>query len=66
MAFKTKRDLLEWLEQGDGTGEALIGREWLVWVNAAGNIVAQHPTCPEMGTSYCPIADDEEVTDAIS
>lgn len=60
MAFKTKRDLLEWLDQGDGCGNALIGRNWLIWVNAAGNIVAQHPTCPEMGTSFCPIADDEE------
>lgn len=60
MAFKTKRDLEEWLGQGDGTGVCLIRSDWLVFVNAAGNIVAQHPTCPEMGTSYCPIADDEE------
>lgn len=60
MAFKTKADLLNWLSQGDGTGEALIGRDWVVWVNAGGNIVAQHPTCPEMGVSFCPIADDEE------
>lgn len=62
MAFKTKRDLLAWLGQGDGCGE-LIGSDWLIWVNAGGNIVAQHPTCPDLGVSFCPIADDEESHD---
>lgn len=61
MAFKTKRDLLEWLGEGDGTGEAYIKRDWLIWVDA-GNVVAQHPTCPAMRASY-PIADGEEETD---
>ena len=59
MAFKTKRDLLEWLEQGDGCGNALIGRDWIVWVDN-GHIYARHPTCPDMGVSFCPIADEEE------
>jgi hypothetical protein len=38
----------------------MIGDGWFVWVNTGGNIVVQHPTCPEFGTSFCPIADDEE------
>jgi hypothetical protein len=61
MAFKTKRDLQEWLGHSRGTGEAYIGWDWLIMVNAAGNIVAQEPTCPDMQASFCPVVDDEEV-----
>jgi hypothetical protein len=60
MAFKTVRELREWLQQSDSDGERMIGSGWFVWVNAGGNIVVQHPTSPECGASFCPIADDEE------
>jgi hypothetical protein len=60
MAFKTVGELREWLQQRRHDRERMIGDGWFVWVNTGGNIVVQHPTCPEFGTSFCPIADDEE------
>ena len=60
MEFKTKRDLEEWLGHSRGDGNAYIGWDWLIQVNAAGNIVAKHPTCEAMQASFCPIVGDEE------
>ena len=60
MAFKTVRDLEEWLSLGGGEGERLVGRDWYVRVTIGGNIVAEHPTCPEMSVAFCPIADEED------
>lgn len=60
MAFKTVSVLQEWLSQRGSDGERLIGRDWLVWVNAGGNITAQHPACPDMAVTFCPFLDDEE------
>lgn len=60
MAFKTVRDLEEWLGQDDGGGNCLIGGDWTVRVTIGGNIVAEHPACPEMSVAFCPIADEED------
>ena len=61
MAFKTVRDLEEWLSLGGGEGERLVGRDWYVFVDVGGYIRAQHPSNPEMGVAFCPIADEEDV-----
>lgn len=53
MSVRTVRELLDCLSQGDGTGEALIKRDWWVWTNASGDLCFQHPTCPTMSAMFC-------------
>lgn len=53
MGVRTVRELLDLLNEGDGTGHAFIRRDWWVWTDASGDLCFQHPSCPEMNAVFC-------------